>query len=137
MEKEFYAIPLDYLAQGGNSSEEGFYLQALVEGQARPSFQETVIYYRDEEYCYVDMTAFQVGDYLVKPDSSETYLIRNKVSFPVVYNLNKGYAVFKMVEILAENEEYVIVSDNTAYGLNLHDRIAIDGKAVQDGEIFY
>lgn len=137
VEKEFYAIPLDYLAQGGNSSEEGFYLQALVEGQARPSFQETVIYYRDEEYCYVDMTAFQVGDYLVKPDSPETYLIRNKVSFPVVYNLNKGYAVFKMVEILAENEEYVIVSDNTAYGLNLHDRIAIDGKAVQDGEIFY
>lgn len=137
VDKEFFAIPLSYLTQGGNSSEEGFYLQTLAEGQARPSFQETTVYYRDEEYCYVDTAAFQVGDYLVKPDSTETFLIRNKVSFPVVYNLNKGYAVFKMVEILAENEEYVIVSDNTAYGLNLHDRIAIDGKAVQNGEIFY
>lgn len=137
VDKEFFAIPLSYLAKGGNSDDEGFYLQTLVEGQARPSFQETTIYYRDDEYCYVDTKAFQVGDYLVKPDSTETYLIRNKVSSPVVYNLNKGYAVFKMVEILAENEEYVIVSDNTAYGLNLHDRIAIDGKSVEDGEIFY
>ncbi|MBQ8814311.1 MAG: hypothetical protein IJZ85_07445 [Lachnospiraceae bacterium] len=136
-EKELFAIPLSYLALGGNSSEEGFYLQTLVEGQARPSFKEAVVYWRDEEYCYVDTSSFAVGDYLVKPDSTETYLIRNKVSFPVVYNLNKGYAVFKMVEILAENEEYAIVSNNTAYGLNLHDRIAIDGDSVEDGEIFY
>ncbi len=136
-EKDFFAIPIDYLAHGGNTNEEGFFLQALIDGQAKPSFQETVIYSRDEEYCYVDTKAFQVGDYLVKPDSSETFLIRNKVVFPVVYNLNKGYAVFKLVEILAENGEYTIVSDHTPYGLNLYDHIAIDGKAVSDGEIFY
>ena len=137
VDKEFFAIPKGYLAKGGNSSEDGFYLQALVDGQARPSFKETIVYGKDDEYCYVDTTAFSVGDYLIKPDTNETYLIRNKVSFPVVYNLNKGYAVFKMVEILTKNEEYAIISDNTPYGLNLHDRIVIDGDSVEEGEIFY
>lgn len=137
VEKEFFAIPISYLAQGGNSSEEGFFLQTLVEGSARPVFKEATVYARDEEFCYVDTSVFQPGDYLVMPDSTETYLIRNKVSFPVVYNLNKGYAVFKMVEILAENGEYTIVADDTAYGLNLYDQIAIDGSNIEDGEIFY
>lgn len=137
VDREFFVIPVDYLAYGGNSDEEGFFLQSLVEGQARPSFQEATVYYRDEEYCYVDTEAFKVGDYLVKPDSTETYLIRNKASLPVVYNMNKGYAVFKIVDILNSNEEYTIVSMNTAYGLNLYDRIAIDGSNVKNGEIFH
>lgn len=137
VDKEFFAIPKSYLAKGGNTNEDGFFVQTLVEGQARPFFKETVVYSQDDEYCYVDTAAFSVGDYLVEPNSNETYLIRNKVSFPVVYNLNKGYAVFKMVEILTENEEYAIISDNTPYGLNLHDRIVIDGDSVEDGEVFY
>lgn len=136
-EKEFFVIPLDYITSGGNSDEEGFFLQSLVEGQARPSFHATPVYYRDEEYCYVDTAAFQVGDYLVKPDSDETYLIRSKASLPIVYNMNKGYAVFKLVDILISDEEYTIVATNTAYGLNLYDRIAINGSEIEDGEIFH
>jgi len=136
-EKEFFVIPLDYVTYGGNTNEEGFFLQTLVEGQARPTFKAATIYYRDEEYCYVDTSAFQVGDYLVKPDSMDTYLVRNKAELSVVYNLNKGYAVFKLVDILTQNDEYTIVASNTAYGLNLYDRIAIDGSLVKDGEIFY
>lgn len=137
VDKEFFVIPLDYITHGGNSNEEGFFQQTLVEGQAKPTFQATTIYYRDEEYCYVDTSAFQIGDYLVKPDSLDTYLVRNKADLPVVYNLNKGYAIFKLVDILTQNEEYTIVASNTAYGLNLYDRIAIDGSTVEDGEIFY
>ncbi len=137
VDKEFFIIPIDYLARGGNSNEDGFFVQALVEGQARPKFQSAVIYYRDEEYCYVNTDVFSVGDYLVKPDSTETYLVRNKASLPVVYNMNKGFAVFKLVDILTSNEEYTIVRQNTAYGLNLYDRIAIDGSQIKDGEIFY
>ena len=137
VDKEFFVIPLDYITYGGNSNEEGFFVQTLTEGQARPVFKSTTVYYRDDQYCYVDIKDLQVGDYLVMPDSTETYLVRNKAELPVVYNLNKGYAVFKLVQVIVQNEEYSIVSLNTPYGLNLYDRIAIDGSKIVDGEIFY
>ena len=52
-----------------------------------------------------------------------------------VYNINKGYAVFKQINILYENDEYAIVEPKTSYGIALYDHIALDGSMIQDNQI--
>ena len=51
--------------------------------------------------------------------------------------MNKGYAVFRQINILDQNEEYCIVSQGTSYGLQAFDYIVLDGKSVKEEEILY
>ena len=50
-----------------------------------------------------------------------------KITFRAFYNINQGYAVFRQIEILDQNEEYCIVDQGTSYGLRAFDYIARDG----------
>ena len=54
-----------------------------------------------------------------------------------VYNINKGYADFKEIIILYQNDEYSIVESNTRYGLNCYDYIALDASTVVDNQFIY
>lgn len=54
-----------------------------------------------------------------------------------VYNINKGYAVFRKVDILEQNEDYCIVSDESPYGLAVYDHIVLDSSAVNENDIIY
>ena len=54
-----------------------------------------------------------------------------------VYNINKGYADFRQIVILYQNEEYAIVKSNTAYGLNVYDYIVLDSATVHDDDFIY
>ena len=54
-----------------------------------------------------------------------------------VYNMNKGYADFRQINILYQNEEYAIVKSNTRYGLNVYDYIVLDASAVTDEQFIY
>ena len=53
------------------------------------------------------------------------------------YNINKGYAVFKQIQILCESEEYYIVETGNDYGLASYDHIALVGKDVQENDIVF
>ena len=52
-----------------------------------------------------------------------------------VYNVNKGYAIFKQIDILYQNAEYTIVRTGTKYGISLYDHIALNGSDVTEGEL--
>ena len=52
-----------------------------------------------------------------------------------VYNINKGYAVFKQINILYQNEDYAIISTGTTYGLSLYDHIVLQGDLVKENQI--
>ena len=54
-----------------------------------------------------------------------------------VYNINKGYAVFRVIDKLTENGEYIIAKPNSAYGLSVYDRIVLDASSVVDGQLVY
>jgi hypothetical protein len=54
-----------------------------------------------------------------------------------VFNINKGYAEFKQVQILSENEEYYIVESGSDYGLTNYDHIALDGSEIREDEIIF
>lgn len=133
-EKEFYIIPEDYITLGGNSSQSGVLVQSDGEDA---SFHAVDVYYRDSEtgMVYLNMDELKKGDVLIKPDSADTYTISDKASLQGVYNINKGYAEFKPVEILCESEEYYIVESGNDYGLTNYDHIALDGSEIQENEL--
>lgn len=133
-EKEFYIIPEDYITLGGNSSQSGVLVQSDGEDA---SFHALDVYYRDSEtgMVYLNMDELKKGDVLIKPDSADTYTISEKASLQGVYNINKGYAEFKPVEILCESEEYYIVESGNDYGLTNYDHIALDGSEIQENEL--
>ena len=134
--KEFYTIPQDYLTRGGSGSETG----VLVQGRRNSvEFEPATVYYRDIEtdMAYIDVKSFKKGTVLVKPESDDTYTLDKTASLSGVYNINKGYAVFRQVKILCESEEYYIISNGNDYGLSNYDHIALDSDTVRDNDIIF
>jgi hypothetical protein len=138
VEREFYLIPKDYLTRGGNSGNEGFIRETYLEdGTASTEFVEATLYNATEDEYYVDTSIFEIGDYIVKPESTDKYAISKKATLIGVYNINKGYADFKQITILNQNEEYAIIKSNTQYGLSVYDLIALDGNSVDEDDFIY
>ncbi|MCD8133525.1 MAG: hypothetical protein LUE19_06700 [Clostridiales bacterium] len=135
-QKEFLLIPEDYISQGGSTTDKGV-LKVTSDKQGNESveFVSTTVYYtNDDGYCYIDEDDLALGDTLQKTDSSDRYVIRETGELSGVYNMNKGYAVFKLIDVITSNEEYTIVNTGTSYGLSLYDRIALDGDSISEGE---
>ncbi|MCM1263085.1 MAG: hypothetical protein NC313_10230 [Butyrivibrio sp.] len=137
VKKEFFIVPKDYVTQGSNSSSYGVLLETVEEGVMTTKFVETTIYEETEEEYYLDDTTLRSGNYIIKPDSDEKYAISRIGSLEGVYNINKGYADFKQIIVLYQNDEYSIVKSNTTYGLNEYDYIALDASAIGDNDLIY
>lgn len=134
VKKEFYIVPSDYLTTSGNSYSQG----VLVQDENSAIYQSVDIYYTTKDgYVYLNPKDFDTNTTLIKPESSETYTLSEKRSLKGVYNINKGYAVFKEVEILCENDEYYIVKEGTSYGLYNYDHIVQDGTTVEEDEVVF
>lgn len=135
VEEKFYIIPKDYITSGGNSSSDGVMVRQ-EDGSA--VFQPVNIYDASEEgeVC-VSREDIREGDVLIKPESNDTYTVGKTKSLQGVYNINKGYAVFKEVDILCENDEYYIVREGDSYGLYNYDHIVQDGSSVSPEEVVF
>lgn len=139
-EKDFYLVPLDYLAQGGDSSDQGFLKEVYDENGTSAIFVPVTLYYNDEEFYYIDTEeegGLKSGDYIIRPDSSERYQIGRTASLKGVYNINKGYAIFKQIDILDSNSEYYTIGKGTSYGLSVYDHIVLDASLVEEGQLLY
>lgn len=137
IEKEFFTVPIEYFMKGGDSSNEGLLVQRRdKDGKNVTEFIAPTIYYETDEYYYIDSEYVSADDKIVKPDSTTTYQIgSNTAILKGVYNINKGYAVFKQIDILYQNEEYAIVETGTTYGIALYDHIALDGTKIHENEL--
>lgn len=65
------------------------------------------------------------------------YQINVMMPLKGVYNINKGYTVFRKVEVLESANGYSIIKKNTEYGLSTYDHIVLDAASVQDDQILY
>lgn len=132
--KNFYVISEDYLTQGGNSNSTGVLIDT---GKENAQFQSVDIYYRDTSTgsVYIDPDDFEENTTLRKPDSSDTCQLNKTRKLKGVYNINRGYAVFRQVQILCESDEYYIVQSGDDYGLSNYDHIALTGKDVHEGDV--
>lgn len=138
--KDFYLIPVEYIAQGGDSLDKGFYKEVYDANGTSTVFVPTEIYYENEEYYYIDTVGengLKAGDYIVRPQSAERYQIGPSASLKGVYNINKGYTVFKQIDIMDSNNEYYTVQKGTHYGLSVYDHIVLDASLVQEGQLLY
>ncbi|MCR5302783.1 MAG: hypothetical protein K6E49_10140 [Lachnospiraceae bacterium] len=138
VERTFYLIPEDYLTNGGNSGDPGFNRETYLEdGTLSSEFVPTEVYNNEDGMLYVDESVFKIGDYVIKPDDGERYPISKQAGLIGVYNINKGYADFKQITILNQNEEYSIVRSNTEYGLAVYDYIALKGDSISENDFIY
>lgn len=151
-EKNFYKIPAQMLIQGGDSSESGFLREkkdkkgnvVLDEnGQPTTEFVNATIYEEidDEnqnpvEY-YVDMESFNDGDILLAQDSVTSYQIGETVPLQGVYCINKGYAVFRKIQVMDQNAEYSIIQKQTQYGISQYDYIVENASTVSEEDIVH
>ncbi len=137
-EKTFFMIPAAFMSKGGANGNYGVTKESFDEnGNVIYEFVETTVYNSTEEEFYVDNSNLKVGDYICKPDSLETMAVSRSGTLIGVYNMNKGYADFKQVTILYQNDEYAIVNSNTKYGLTVYDRIVLDASSVSDDDFIY
>ena len=138
VERAFYLIPEEYLTKGGNSQDDGFNRETYLEdGTLSTEFVPATIYDNEDGMLYVDESVFKIGDYVIKPEDGERYAISKQANLIGVYNINKGYADFKQITVLNQNEEYSIVKSNSEYGLSVYDYIALKGDSVSEDDFIY
>lgn len=132
-QRNFFLIEEDYIVLHDDNKTQGVMRQTFTEdNEITTEFVETPIYNVDEKegIYYIDESVLKVGDVLYQEDSVETCTVSKQASLIGVYNINKGYADFKQINVLYDNEEYSIVESNTKYGLRAYDYIALDASTV-------
>jgi len=137
IDKEFYEVPKNFFIQGGDSKQNGLTKVEYDNGDINYPFVPADIYYEDDNYAYIDSQLFNPGTKIQAPGKNEQYTLSKTKELKGVYNVNQGYAVFKRVEILYQNDEYCIVKKDTKYGLSAYDHIALDSKMAVEQKIIY
>ncbi len=135
--KEFYTVPKEYFTTGGDSNAPCLLVEEKKKGDKKSvNLVTPTIYYEKDDNYYIDDEFVTAGDVIAKTDSTKTYTIGNDVDkLTGVYNINKGYAVFKQINILTKNEDYAIIETKTTYGISLYDHIALDGSKVKENQL--
>lgn len=136
--KEFFTIPKEYFIKNEEENSDKLYLKRISISSKEEETQliSPTIYYASETHYYIDSEKVSHGDIISIPDSKDIYTIGTETDYLTgVYNINKGYAVFKQIRILYENEEYAIVATKTSYGVALYDHIALDAKSIKEDQL--
>ena len=136
VEKQFYQIPIDYLTVGGNSNDFGVMIE---DKRGNVTFQAATIYKETEEgFAYIGTSKLSEGTVIVKPESPSVKMTLSSTSpLKGVYNVNKGYAVFKQISVLTESDDYFIIRPGDKYGIHDYDHIVQDGKMVEENEVVF
>lgn len=94
----------------------------------------------DDEFYYLSTddskSGFVFGD-ILKDKNDNIYPLNNVVQLLGIYNVNKGYCIFKNIDILDQANEFAIISQNTGRGTSLYDHIVLNASIVKDGDLIY
>ena len=148
--KEFYVIPSDFASENGTffveeRGKDGKSSRKAVSPTIYASLSdENATYVPTDDtiakntYLYVDKSAFTEKTVLLKEnDNYDRYVIEDSDVLEGVYCINQGYAVFRRIEVLDQNDEYAIVAKDTAYGLVRYDHIVRNASEVKEQDILY
>lgn len=137
LKKQFYIIPKEYITKDDESGDEGVkVLTYKKDGTKKTTFTPTEIYYETEDNnVYISASLFKAGTTIVQGKNSTT--LKKTVKLDGVYNCNQGFCEFRHIEKLYSNDEYVIVSKNTPYGLSTYDHIILNPEMISEDEIIY
>ena len=138
-EKSFLKIPLEYVTVNEDDNSEVTFLREYFrkDGSQASEYITTRVYDRQNDGIMVSNDLLKDGDYVVREGTTKKHQVvpEDRTTIQGVYNINKGYAVFREVKVVDENEEFCIVEPYNPYGLAAHDFIALDAGAVGDDDI--
>lgn len=145
VQKEFFVIPTDFgvvdqetLLTGFDVEQEDGTTEYVSPDIYYDSSLDAVYTDSDEDartYYYVDKDAFPAGTIVVNPETNQTYETGETGTLDGVYTTNRGYAVFRRVNILQQNTDYTLVQPNASYSINQYDYIVQDARNVSEKEI--
>lgn len=141
VDREFYKIPEEYAIKNEDTDQE-IALKAEhfeEDGSSEVSYVTANVYRYEDGYYLVDKSLFSEGDYIQMEESTKRFQIQEDdvETLHGVYNINKGYTVFREITVLDENEEYCIVESNNIYGLAAYDYIVLNADEVEEDQIVY
>lgn len=138
-DKEFLVIPREYITLGGDNSKTYGVCRENYGEEEEWEFISVAIYAETDAYYYISSSRLAVGDYLVQPDSRDRFLISITAPLQGVFNVNKGYCIFRQVEIINTTTDgnYYMIKAGTRYGLSPYDRIVQDAGTVVENQIIY
>lgn len=141
LKKTFYQVPNQYLVKDKSTDKVGFYVERTdSDGNKIADFRTNDVYYQDDKNFYISMDEFKLGDYIGKiNDNSDERLYRIGATQDLdgVYNANRGYTQFNIVNVLHQNSDYCIVQENLDYSISLYDNIILDSSTVTENQIIY
>ena len=127
-------VPLSYITE----DEDGNTGVLLMNTRTSTSeFQEVEVVRQTKKYYIIKQSGIEQGDVIQKPGSSTQYALDEIKHVNGVYEITRGYAVFRYVDILAQNQDYAVINDDNEYSIDIYDRIALNASGVKDGEIVY
>ena len=147
--KDFYIVPKDFAQVDESGAYQGFDLVTTSkDGESSTKFVSPTIYASTDDYYYFEMgdengdnnseNVLREGDAILKPDSSDRYVVGDTGALEGVYCINQGYAVFRRIELIDQNEEYAIVRQKTLLmGFTRYDHIAEKADSVKESDIVY
>lgn len=137
LEKEFLLVPEKYVTVGGTSNTDGVIKETFdKKGEPEYNFIPVTVFAKSEDgYYYIDSDKLEAGDTIKLLDSSSSYDLARTGKLEGVYNVNKGYAVFRVIEKEYANKEYAIVKKGTPYGISAYDHIVVNAETINESEI--
>lgn len=137
LEKEFLMVPTEYVNIGGTKNTTGVIKETFnKKGEAEYTFTPVTVFNETEDgFYYIESENLSAGDTIKKTDSGSEYELSKTGTLEGVYNVNKGYAVFRAIEKEYANKEYAIVKKGTTYGLSAYDHIVVDANTISESEI--
>ncbi len=139
--RSFYMIPSDYVIVNDDTNDEiSIKTETFGEdGSSNVVYQPATVYSSIDGYYLIDEEVLDEDAYLMVENSANRKKVEDLETRTLygVYNINKGYAVFREITVIDENEEYCIVESNNPYGLAAYDYIALDASKVKEDQIVY
>ncbi len=137
VESNFFLVPKEYVTTGKGGIKGVLRETYAEDGSKSTVFIASTPYSETKDMYYLDQNVLHSGDILIRPDSSDTYVLSAQDKLIGVYNINKGYADFRLVDILYSNEEYSIVTPGNMYGLSEYDYIVLDASSITPDQFIY
>ena len=136
--KNFFVVPREFIGKGGATGNTyGVYREVSSYADEQGEFVAVSIYAETDDYYYISASSLKTGDYLIQDGTSNRYLLSITAPLQGVYNINRGYCIFRQVEILAltADKNYYIVDTGTRFGLSPYDRIVLNADLVTENQI--
>lgn len=139
VQKEFYLVPETHTIY--RKAEDTYYVNTeyyTENGERYEKLKAITVYAQEGGMLYVDDTSLEMGNRLLsQEDDVEPYTVSTKAPLTGVYNMNKGYADFKRINVKQQNSAYAIVESGTKYGLSTYDYIVLNASAVNENDFLY